>query len=271
METTRLKRAGEISLVPFEQIVIDDNINNARLDFGNIAELADSIEESGLKIPLLVKKVRGEDKYTLIQGKRRLKAISILIARGVEFAGIKCFLAPTNYSVENSLFDQIIMNDGKPYSNLEQGLVFSQLVDRGYEVKEISKKVAKSTTHILNCIEMTALPKKVQNLIASGAVSGLTAVNLSKVVDSEEDLLAQIEAAVTEVSVSSGGQKKKVTNKNIKSIASLSPLKKMEAVKFKLEAEGDAVDLRLVDFFERLVSRLKAKENVDSIIELFKK
>jgi ParB family chromosome partitioning protein len=217
---------------------------------------------------LLVKKSRGEDEYILMHGKRRLKAIEILINQGIEFAGIKCFITPKDYNVENSLFDQIILNDGKPYSNLEQGLVFAQLVERGYSVADIAKKTGKSPSHINNCIEIASLPKKVRDLVASGSVSGGTAVELSKVVKSEKELIEKLQAAVESAPVASDGKKKKVTKKNIKQIASSSPLKKLEEVKNVLEAEG--IQNSNYFFFVKLVSRLKAGESVESLVELFK-
>jgi ParB family chromosome partitioning protein len=274
METktdSRLKRAGEIFLVPFEQIVIDDSVNNDRVDFGNIDELADSIEESGLRIPLFVKKVRGEEKYILIQGKRRYFAIKKLIEeRGADFQGVKCFLALPNYSVEDSLFDQITMNDGKPYSNLEQGAVFAKLVQKGYTVSDIARKIAKSVTHIANCMEIAALPKKVRDLVAAGSVSGLTAVELSKVVKTDEELVEKLEAAVETAPVTTDGKKKKVTKKDVKEVAITSTIKKMEEVK-RLLTETEGVNLELVQFFNKLVSRLKAGESVESLLELFTK
>jgi len=46
-------------------------------------------------------------------------------------------------------------------------------------------------------------------------------------------------------------------------------MKKLEEVK-KLIGETDGVNLKLAEFFVKLVSRLKAGENVDSLVELFK-
>lgn len=268
MSDERLKRKGEIFLVPFDQIFIDDEINNGRIDLGNIDELASSIKEVGLKIPILVQKTRGENKYILIQGKRRFKAIEKLVAEGIDFAGVPCIMTPPNYNIENSLFDQITMNDGKPYSNLEQGIVFSQLIGRGYTVTDISKKVGKSITHINNCVEMSSLPKKVQNLISNGSVSGLTAVELSKAVPNEDELIAKLEAAVEASPQSPDGKQKKVTKKNITQIANTSPLKKMEEVKLKLNEEN-SYDKHIVGFFVKFYSRLKAGEPTESLMELF--
>jgi len=264
----RLKRTNEIFLVPFDKIVIDEDINNGRIDFGDLAELAESIKESGLRIPILVKKSRGEDQYVLVQGKRRLKAIEMLIANGIEFAGVKCFLAPQNYSIENSLFDQIIMNDGKPYSNLEQGIVFTQLVDRGFEIKEIAKKVAKSVTHIGNCIEIAFLPKAVRNLVAAGSVSGLTAVELSKIVKNDDELIEKLKDAIVNAPTTLKGQKKKVTSKNIKQIAYTSPFKKLEEVRIALRIKNVSNDF--TEFIDKLIPLLKSDEPIESIANLFK-
>jgi ParB family chromosome partitioning protein len=266
----RLKRIGEVFLIPVDKIVIDEQINNGRIDFGDLEELANSIEESGLRIPLLVKrtKVDGEEKFILMQGKRRLKAIELLIARGVDFPGIKCLTVSPTYSVENSLFDQIVMNDGKPYSSVEQGIVFAQLIERGYDAKEISRKVGKSVSHILNCVEVASLPKRVRDLVASGSLSGLTAVELSKVVTNEDELVAKLEAAIAEAPVNAVGEKKKVTNKNVKQIASASPMKKLAEVRLALREEG--IENERTELLRVLVSRLKAGESVESIAELFK-
>ena len=268
MSEERLKRAGEIVLVPVEQIIVSDEINNGRIDFGDLNELADSIENSTLQVPLTVQKVKNENKYVLIQGKRRFKAIQILLGRGVEYKAVKCVQVPHNYAIENTLFDQIVLNDGKPYSNLEQGMVFAQLVGRGFTAQDIAKRVGKSLTHIANCIEMSALPKKVRDMVAKGSVSGHTAVELSKVVSNEDELVSKLENAVESAPVKSNGKKKKVTKKAIKQIANTSPLKKMDDVKKILKAEG--VKNNLTEFFDKFVSRLKAGESTESLVELFK-
>jgi len=267
IKADRLKRAGEILLVPFDQIFIDESMNAGRIEFGDIEELAVSIKEIGLKHAILVKKVRNEERYAVMQGKRRFKAISLLVSQGEDYPFVKCIAAPVTYSLENNLFDQIVMNDGKPYTSLEQGIVFAQLVDRGYSIAEISTKTGKSSTHISNCIEIAALPKKVRNLVIAGSVSGLTAVELSKIVDNEDELVLKLEEAVESAEVSPDGRKKKITKKNIKQLANISTLKKLELVKKTLEEKGNQSSNFF--FFSKLVSRLKAGETVESILELF--
>lgn len=159
------------------------------------------------------------------------------------------------------------LNDGKPYSNLEQGIVFSQLVDRGYTATEIAKKTGKSITHVNNCMEIAALPKKARDLVANGSVSGLTAVNLYKVVNNEDELVKQLETAVNEAPTTSDGTKKKITSKNIEKISSMSPMKKLEFVKDTLKADNKQGEL--VEFFCKMYSRLKTGQSAESLLELF--
>ena len=264
----RLKRCGELFSIPFEQIIVDEENNNKRIVYEEIESLSLSIENTGLKVPLMVKKEKDRENFVLLHGHRRFRAIKLAIERGVEFAGIKCQIVPQNYSMDNVLFDMITMNDGKPFSNLEQGLVFTQLKDRGFTETAISEKVGKSISHVRNCIEMAALPKSVQNMIASGTVSGGTAVELSKAVGTEDELVSKLESAIEAAPVASDGKKKKVTKKNVAVIASSSPLKKLEDVRDALKREG--ISNNMVDVFTKLVSRLKNKAAVENIVELFR-
>lgn len=263
----RLQRNGEVFLVPFEQIIVDEEKNNKRTDYGDIEELATSIAESGLKTPVLLKKVRGEEKYELMYGHRRMRAINLLISRGVEFPRVRAFLAPPNYGQDDILLDMIIVNDGKPFNNFEQGLVFVQLKGRGFTEAEISKRVGKSTTHIHNCIEMASLPKVVQNEIAAGNISGGTAVSIFKNAASEEEAILFVQGSIANAAKESGGKKKKATSRHADNVA-LSPLKTLEKVA-ELLKEGK-IENSKVSLLKSLLSRVKAKVKPEDIIELFK-
>ena len=202
---------------------------NKRVDYGDIDSLAESILSSGLKTPILLKKIRGEDKYELIHGHRRYRGIQKLIQRGESFPRIKAFLAPQNYTEDDVLLDMIVMNDGKPFNNYEQGLVFLQLVHRGFTETEISSRVGKSTTHIRNCVEMGRLPKSIQNEIAQGNVSGLTAVDIVKQSNSEEEAIDTLQESIKKAQAENNGEKKKATSRHAS--ISLSPFKTLEKVK----------------------------------------
>ena len=101
------------------------------------------------------------------------------------------------------------MNDGKPLTNYEQGLVFVQLRSRGFKDIEISKRVGKSATHIHNCIEIASLPKAIQNEISAGNISGGTAVAVFKNANNEEEALALIKNTIDAAQKEAGGKTQK--------------------------------------------------------------
>lgn len=261
----RLQRNGEVFLVPFDQIVVNEEKNNLRADYGNIEELATSIAESGLKNPILVKKAKGEERFELLHGHRRYRAIKFLIDKGEEFPKVRAFLAPATYTQDDVLLDMITMNDGKPLTNYEQGLVFVQLRSRGFKDTEISKRVGKSATHIHNCIEIASLPKSIQNEISAGNISGGTAVAVFKNADNEEEAIALIKSTIETAQKEAGGKPKKATSRHASNVA-LSPIKTMEKI---VELLGNKTDDKAV-FFKKVVSRLKAKEKPENFLELFK-
>jgi ParB family chromosome partitioning protein len=259
----RLKRNGEVLLVPVEQIIVNEEKNNRRVDYGDIAELAESILNSGLKNPILVRKVRGEETYELMHGHRRFRAIQSLIEKGEEFPRVRAFIAPKNYNEDDVLLDMIVMNDGKPLNNYEQGLVYFALENRGFTIKEISKRVGKSVPHIHNCLNMAKLPKPIQNEVAAGNLSGLTATEIVKNSESEEEALNVVKQSIEKAKAEGKKVTKRFATKNV----SLTPTKTLERVKEILNEKN--ITSKEAEVFKKVLGRLKAKETPEAIAELF--
>lgn len=259
----RLKRNGEVLLVPIENIVVNEEKNNKRVDYGDIEELANSILNSGLKNPILVKKIRGEENYELMHGHRRFRAIRSLIERGEEFPRVRAFIAPKDYNEDDVLLDMIVMNDGKPLNNYEQGLVYVLLGNRGFSPKEISQRVGKSIPHIHNCTKMAKLPKSIQNEIATGNLSGLTATEIYENSSSEEEAVAIVKDSVEKAKAEGKKVTKRFATKNV----SLSPTKTLERVKEILSEKN--ITSKEAEVFRKVLGRLKAKETPEAIAELF--
>src|SRR5690606_28568233 len=81
MGNTKTSKTDIMLVDPQNILIVGDNI---RQDLGDIEALAESIREIGLQIPLKAKKVRGEDKFNLVDGHRRFTAIQHLISLGVD-------------------------------------------------------------------------------------------------------------------------------------------------------------------------------------------
>jgi hypothetical protein len=113
------------------------------------------------------------------------------------------------------------------------------------------------------------LPKKVQDLIRGGVVSGLTAVELSKKIADESELIANLEQAIESAPASLFGEKKKLTKRSISQIATISPIKKLIKVGQTLKEEG--VDEKYSSLIELLVTMLKDKNtSVETIVNNIK-
>lgn len=261
MESERLARSGEVFLVPVNQIVVDESANNTRVDYGDIEALAKSIESSGLKSPISLKKVHGKDEYILVHGHRRMRAIKHLIENGIEYPRVKAFLMPKQYGEDDILLDMLTMNDGKPLSAYEQGLVFVRLINRGFVEKEICEKVGRSMTFVHNAIEMAKLPKQVQNEIAEGSISGLTAVEIFKISNDEDEAIEKVSEAIKIAK----SENKKATARHAQ--VSYSPYKVIEKLAEILKTMDNQT--KEAQAIIRVVNMTKMKEPVEKIFDTF--
>lgn len=119
---------------------------NPRTEFDGIDELANSIFHNGLKVPLQVRKV--DDDIFLIDGERRLKAIRILIEKGVEIVSVPCIFADRNISDVEAMFLAISANEGKPLDPIEEAEAFNRLKNWGVTVSNIARRKGKSEVFV---------------------------------------------------------------------------------------------------------------------------
>ena len=196
MAADRLQRTRELYRVAICQIVADENHNN-RFDYGDIEGLAQSIKVNGLQRPIKVK--REGDRFILEDGFRRLRALNLLIQLGEELkpnelgqSTVEVELTRKGYNDDDALFEQIISNDGKPLTALEEGSVYKKLLVKGFSESEIADRTGRNITTVRNNIAMASLPKIVQNMIAENTVSGLTAIKVAQEVDYNEEMLVDV-------------------------------------------------------------------------------
>lgn len=204
------KKRTDVLHLPLECIEVQDGFN-VRTDYGDIEALAASIIENGVKVPLRGNKVRGEDKYILTDGHRRLEAIKLAKEEhGVEML-VPFIVDSRDTSDDAKVMNMLLFNDGKPLNILEKCEAFNRLISYGYSEKDIAKKIGKSTTHVKDCLVLNKANKSLKNLVASGEVSATAVLEGLKTQTSDE-----VEAAVKSATVKTNaktGKKKKVTAK----------------------------------------------------------
>jgi len=150
------KRSDLFHVDPGSIIVLDSW--NDRTDFSGEQELMDSIKENGVLKPLDVKKTK-DKKLELVDGERRLRAVRKLIQSGTEIKSIPVIVYSSKVNEMELYLASLIGNTGKPLTPSEEANGFKRLLNYGFSVKDISKKVGRSDTHVRNRLELSyAIP-----------------------------------------------------------------------------------------------------------------
>ena len=157
---------------------ISPNPNQPRKTFkeNELQELADSIKENGVLMPLLVTKL--DKGFELIAGERRLKAskmaglakVPVIIKRATE---------------KEKKIMAIIENVQRSDLNcVEEGLAYFNLIDE-YKLtqEEVAKKLGKERSTIANLLRILKLPREVIDFLQKEVLS----LGHGKVLASEED------------------------------------------------------------------------------------
>ena len=150
--TTNFNKTTKIDLYQIDPRLIKENDYNARTDFGDIEELAASIEENGLLNPVSVQQYKdenGETRYVLVDGARRLRAVNLLLDRGVQIHRIKALLLPKHLSEKELFIQHLVRNEGNRLNELEYAkAVYTMETKFGMSTNEIAKALGKNPSNL---------------------------------------------------------------------------------------------------------------------------
>lgn len=254
----KTKKTDILLVDPSNIVIVGDNI---RQDMGDLESLADSIQETGLQIPLKAKKVRGEDKYALVDGHRRFAAINILIKRGVDVGRIT--VVPYTGNDEDRLVTMLATGIGqKELTPIEQSEGVKRLTQMQYAVDEIAKKIGKSVPYIYHLLKLAGAPKEVKNLVAKGKVSVNVVVDIIRQTENSEQ---QTEMVKKVVEASEANGRTKATNRDM--TKKPNPFQKLKELVSKIEEQDEKNEK--MELFLTLFTRNKMGDTVDELFELF--
>lgn len=146
---------------------------NSRQDF-DLDGLCSSIKENGVLNPITVIKTKdeeGQERYRLVDGERRYRAVMRLIEEGVEIPRIPAICIPKMDDSE-LLLQQVVRNEGKPFNEYEYAIACQKFVQFGFTKDEIAKKIGKNNGLITYYLDHLNRDERVQELIKSGKISG---------------------------------------------------------------------------------------------------
>ena len=164
------------------EVIIEEGFN-VRYDMGNLQELADSIVENGIQNPIHAYTKKGDiNRYTLIEGHRRIAAVQLAIKQGklnpLEFR--IPMVKGRNLSDIDRTYGLVTFNSGKNLTMLEEATVYDRLVNYGATATEIAKKVGKSPTHITNCLTLISANIATKKMVMDNVVTATLVIDLLK-------------------------------------------------------------------------------------------
>ncbi len=137
-----------ITDIPLSRIT--ESPSNPRKHFGDLSELAASIREKGVLVPVLVRP-KGKD-YELVYGHRRLRA-----SREAHLSSIPCMVRELDDRevLEAQVVENAQRSDVHP---LEEAAAFRALhEEHGYTVEDLALRLGKSKTYVYGRLRLCAL------------------------------------------------------------------------------------------------------------------
>lgn len=278
MEIDNKTIKGTIYKISPKAIVVVDGFNS-RSSFGDLDELAAQIKEQGVLNPISVipfKDENGEEKYRLVDGERRYRAVMKLLDSGVEIARIPALFLSKSTSEEELLIQQALRNEGKPFNPYEWAILAKKMMDKcGLNLTEVANKLGKNVGSISRYLGYLELSPKLSSLIRDDIISG---ANLDRVLNAYG---GDEEAAYNELMGLKQKMKEKGRNKiSLKDCTldsdaliykdSITIKKGLEAlmryVKQYTNPNGKDIDIQLDD----VLKGLNADKNIKVIFDEFK-
>ena len=252
---------------------IKPNQNQPRsyFDDNSIKELANSIKEQGLLMPILVKKDKNSTnnkKFIIIAGERRWRACKSLKMKTINAIVIK------NTSEKSDALAAIIENvQREDLSVLEEAIAYDKLI-KNYKMKheDIAKSTGKSRSYITNLLRILSLNEGVKKLLNEKKISFgharalLNAPNqlvLANKVITDNMSVRQLEDFLRE-----GGNKDK-KNTLPKKRLNLKDANIVDYEKYLSLKLGYKVEIKDKEGKGYLLVRYKNLEQLDAIIDLF--
>jgi ParB family chromosome partitioning protein len=168
-----------LNFIDIEMLVPDPDVPQRSVDEEQDDELARSISEHGILLPLLVREDNG--RVVVIAGQRRLRA-----AKVAGLNEIPCVLA-----VDDPLILSVVENvQRQNLSVVEEAEVLSELARiRGYSHVELGHLIGKKQSTVAELLSVARLPDEIRDSArGNGNIASSILVELAKVEDREEQL-----------------------------------------------------------------------------------
>jgi len=154
-----------LRLIPIELVAANPMQPRKRFDDAAIEELAESIRQQGILQPLVVRRAGSE--YEIVVGERRFRAA---VAAGLkEIPALVRDSLTDGQMLELALVENIQREDLDP---IDEAKAYRDLMDRAELTQQkLAERIGKSREAVANSLRLLKLPRDIQELIATGALS----------------------------------------------------------------------------------------------------
>lgn len=242
---------------------------NVRRNMGDIDALAHTIANIGQQVPLIGTKVKGEDKFILTSGHRRMEAIKIANEKygaNIEYVDVMGAKGDEKTRTLTMLLDG---EASKKLTASELASGFARLKTLGMNPKEIGESVGISQAQVYNILKVGSAPDEIQKMVEEGLISVALVNEIQRTTKDEEEQVKLAKDAVanaqTEVDSEGKTKKKKATSSNAKT-------SKVSADVTKLELALSLADNTTAKYaiLKAVVNKLKSKSSAEDIAVLLK-
>ena len=252
--------------VALSAIIVEEGFN-VRLDMGDIDSLAQSMATIGQQVPIIATKVRGEDKFKLTAGHRRLAAIKLANEKyGANITQVNVMGASGDE--KHRVLTMLLDGEGaKKLTPSEMASGFKRLKDEhGMKPQEIGKAIGLSQAQVYNILAINKAPEVIQKMVEEGEISVSLVNEIQRTTkDSEEQIKLAKEAVENAKLEAPEGKKKKATSSNAKTSKVSADVAKLEAA----IAIADPTNAKTA-ILKAVVNKLKSKASPEEIAKLLK-
>ncbi len=172
------KTAGQVLLIPSEQILPNPNQPRQVFDQGELVNLAISIRMNGILQPITVRQT--EKGYELVSGERRLRASKI-----AGMLTVPCIVIDVN-TLKSAVFSLIENLQRQNLGFFEEAAAIEKLMkDFSLSQDEAARRLGKAPSTISNKLRLLSLPLEVKQIIMEKGLSERHARALLKLNEDE--------------------------------------------------------------------------------------
>lgn len=258
----------DVFTVPLSVIKEEPDFN-CRQKYEEIEEFAQYILKNGVMgLPPMRVYVKPNDPDGLYisQGHRRIRAMRMAVELGADIQG--ALVMNDHGTTEDRTFDLISSNEGYPLTKIEKGHVFLRLIGYGYNQSEIAQRTGKSAAFVSQAITLARAPKKIQELVLSGAIPDSTVYQAVTGADDEahayDVLLKSIEGA------NNNGEGRRGVSKRVgEALGKVSPSGRIKLLNEMIEEQSLILkDNPKYEVVKEVFSFLKGEKTMDELISI---